>query len=418
MSETLLAEKTGKEGFFSRPLFESPFSPYISPGGAQRLALYQYHGGDHSLIYKHVLTPLNNRLIELFPWWLAPNAITVIGLAFVFVAHLVSLYYTPRLEGLAPSWAYILYAVCLFTYQTLDNLDGRQARRTGASSPLGLLFDHGCDALNVTVSTLTLCSTIQTGPTWKSGVTWWSTASVFYFTTWEELNTDYLNLPIINGPTEGLIITCGLYFWTAFVGADFWLEIEPTTGLQWNTLFIASLVGLSLVTIVNCFKNVFLSTFRSDTFGTAIARIVPFLILNVFFALWVQFSQDDILGKYPRMVWWTLGLLFSKMVTHMMVAHMCREPYAPVRKTLLPIFFLAAHAAYSFVGHLRGRSVDNSIFGDEELVLEEFFILSLVTYCHLVYNLIREACRILDIPCFTMPRKVVEKFTIGDKKFF
>jgi hypothetical protein len=35
--------------------------------------------------------------------------------------------------------------------QTLDNLDGKQARRTGSSSPLGLLFDHGCDAFNTTV---------------------------------------------------------------------------------------------------------------------------------------------------------------------------------------------------------------------------------------------------------------------------
>jgi ethanolaminephosphotransferase len=59
-------------------------------------------------------------------------------------------------------------AACLFAYQTLDNLDGRQvppptrplrasqhrrrqARRTNSSSPLGLLFDHGVDALNTTV---------------------------------------------------------------------------------------------------------------------------------------------------------------------------------------------------------------------------------------------------------------------------
>jgi len=29
----------------------------------------------------------------------------------------------------------------------LDNIDGKQARRTGTSSPLGMMFDHGCDAL-------------------------------------------------------------------------------------------------------------------------------------------------------------------------------------------------------------------------------------------------------------------------------
>ena len=31
----------------------------------------------------------------------------------------------------------------LFIYQSLDAIDGKQARRTGSSSPLGEVFDHG-----------------------------------------------------------------------------------------------------------------------------------------------------------------------------------------------------------------------------------------------------------------------------------
>ncbi len=31
----------------------------------------------------------------------------------------------------------------------LDEMDGKQARRTGNSSPLGLIFDHGCDCFSV-----------------------------------------------------------------------------------------------------------------------------------------------------------------------------------------------------------------------------------------------------------------------------
>jgi phosphatidylglycerophosphate synthase len=41
----------------------------------------------------------------------------------------------------------------LFIYQTLDAIDGKQARRTKSNSPLGELFDHGCDG----VSTGTHC---------------------------------------------------------------------------------------------------------------------------------------------------------------------------------------------------------------------------------------------------------------------
>ena len=54
----------------------------------------------------------------------------------------------PLLYIQAPSWAYLLCAVGLFVYQALDATDGKQARRTNSSSPLGELFDHGCDSVS------------------------------------------------------------------------------------------------------------------------------------------------------------------------------------------------------------------------------------------------------------------------------
>ena len=34
-----------------------------------------------------------------------------------------------------------------FIYMVFDNTDGKQARRTGSSSPLGMLFDHGLEVV-------------------------------------------------------------------------------------------------------------------------------------------------------------------------------------------------------------------------------------------------------------------------------
>lgn len=48
----------------------------------------------------------------------------------------------------APTWAYLACAIGLFIYQSLDAIDGKQARRTNSSTPLGELFDHGCDSLS------------------------------------------------------------------------------------------------------------------------------------------------------------------------------------------------------------------------------------------------------------------------------
>lgn len=42
---------------------------------------------------------------------------------------------------------YLPHALCA-NAQTLDAIDGKQARRTNTSSPLGQLFDHGCDSFS------------------------------------------------------------------------------------------------------------------------------------------------------------------------------------------------------------------------------------------------------------------------------
>ena len=45
----------------------------------------------------------------------------------------------------------------------MDNVDGKQARRTGTSSGLGELFDHGIDSLNCTLASLCETAAMGTG---------------------------------------------------------------------------------------------------------------------------------------------------------------------------------------------------------------------------------------------------------------
>jgi len=44
-------------------------------------------------------------------------------------------------------------AFSYFAYTMLDNTDGKQARRTGSSSPVGMLFDHYVDTITAAVNT-------------------------------------------------------------------------------------------------------------------------------------------------------------------------------------------------------------------------------------------------------------------------
>ena len=50
-------------------------------------------------------------------------------------------------------------------FQTLDAIDGKQARRTKTSSPLGELFDHGCDSISTIFVATSVALTIHALPT-------------------------------------------------------------------------------------------------------------------------------------------------------------------------------------------------------------------------------------------------------------
>ena len=67
------------------------------------------------------------------------------------------------LMGYIPRWLFVLNAICIFLYQTLDNLDGKQARNMKQSSPLGEMFDHGVDALACTFGAMAFLASAAPG---------------------------------------------------------------------------------------------------------------------------------------------------------------------------------------------------------------------------------------------------------------
>lgn len=136
------------------------YGAYISRHGKEGLKRYRYRGSDNSLLYNYVLNPVYNRLVVLFPMWLAPNLITVIGFLAIVVSHIITLYYSPNMHEVAPRWVYALNGCAVLFYQMMDAVDGKQARRTGSSSPLGLIFDHGCDAVRSFSRIVSLCSSM------------------------------------------------------------------------------------------------------------------------------------------------------------------------------------------------------------------------------------------------------------------
>lgn len=120
---------------------------YITKQGQENIKNFKYKGGSIAISYINLWSPLAEFIVQYIPKTIAPNTITVFGTIIHIIGNL-SLILQGKGAELSPL-SLLFFAVCVFSYYTLDNIDGKQARRTHNSSPLGMCMDHGCDVLGV-----------------------------------------------------------------------------------------------------------------------------------------------------------------------------------------------------------------------------------------------------------------------------
>ncbi|KAK9759054.1 CDP-alcohol phosphatidyltransferase [Popillia japonica] len=139
----------------------------LSDAQLRKLSEHKYSCASTSIL-DAILQGYWNWLVSKVPLWLAPNLITIVGLIINIITTLILVWYSPDAKQEAPSWACGLCALGLFVYQSLDAIDGKQARRTGSANPLGELFDHGCDSISTVFVALSACTAVQLGyyPGW------------------------------------------------------------------------------------------------------------------------------------------------------------------------------------------------------------------------------------------------------------
>lgn len=180
----------------------------LPPEGLLTLSQHKYKGGEYTWL-DNQLNKWWNTAIHWMPMWLAPNLITLLGtiamIATAFVAranmlvvegkHASGLSSDAEATGL-PAWVHAYIIASLFFYQTMDALDGKQARRTGNSTPLGQLFDHGCDALVTAICVHNISLAFGMGNTFSAVLLLVTALTVFYAAQWEERVTHTLRTQV------------------------------------------------------------------------------------------------------------------------------------------------------------------------------------------------------------------------------
>ena len=133
----------------NRPLWEiqpNMFEAPITQAGLEQLHRYKYVSGGYSPL-DNVMNHWWEFVITRVPMSVAPNVLTLMGLLCLISGFYVTFKFAPNPVEHCPDWVLLFCGIMVFCYQTLDAIDGKQARRTKAGSPLGQLFDHGCDSV-------------------------------------------------------------------------------------------------------------------------------------------------------------------------------------------------------------------------------------------------------------------------------
>lgn len=166
-------------------------------------------------IYRKILF---DPILARIPDRVVPNWITVFGVtcSLLAVAAATTASTFPALLLVA--------SLLLLTYLTADNVDGPHARRTGQTSDIGELLDHGLDGIASGAIVLTATIILDVQGIWLALVALLG-AIGFAIPFWEQLRRGVLVIPSVSN-TEGITAVVGLGVVAYATGRPPWLHFD------------------------------------------------------------------------------------------------------------------------------------------------------------------------------------------------
>jgi len=300
---------------------------------------YKYHPHNPTPLEK-IMNRFWEKAVLIIPMNVAPNTVTLIGLLAMVLSYVPMLVYDISLTKTIPNWTFSLAALLHFLYQTADALDGKQARRTHASSPLGHLFDHGCDAFSTGFLILGLLEAFQLGDDPITAFGLFATVLIiFWIFSWNQCHSTVLLLNVGGvGIVEAQYLIMFFLLVTGYYGQAFWLQ--PTAnfvpaaikGALPNHTFINTVLGAqfgftvlyTLMVVLGAISlNIIIRTLKNtDRRVYALKQNLPFLYLLGLFVVW---SQTPFYAKYRAPVYLIFSMYFSLITSRLIISGMTKE---------------------------------------------------------------------------------------------
>lgn len=289
----------------------------------ENIKKFKYKGTNDSLVYNNIVSPFLNKILDLgmVPEWIAPNVLTILSLTFNIIGFLFVFFeagndFSYKLSRLTT----LVFTITHYLYIILDNLDGKQARKTGTSSSFGMLLDHGCDVItnmcvffnvshlcrlgNESIFIEFLIITLYLG---------------FYCTTYEEYVLGEMHLGVINGPDEGN------FFIATFALISFILDNKF---YKYKIKYFYMTIGEFLI-FINFFASIltaiipfFYHVFQKKGFNALKQLIFHFIYFChiIFFPGIYSYLYKDIYGNNLTLIIFFISVLYSKIIINIQLS--------------------------------------------------------------------------------------------------
>lgn len=275
----------------------------------------------------------------------------------------------------------------------MDALDGKQARRTGTSSPLGELFDHGCDALTTVFVELAVGATIQCGHGPLLYIVVLSMLIPFFTTQWEEYFTGTLVLGYI-GVTEAQMITLGIHLAAFILGPEIFMLKIPIFGLTLtlSTWFVfACIVSGVGQTFWNMSVVFNLVSKGKAKMWNAIGYLIPIFLVVAISATW-YIANPALVSENPHTFNLMIGLVVANFVGRIIVYRVCALDASLFLELLVPLIL---------------GTLNYLVYGESLISTTTSVYLCLAVYLalymHFALSIINQMTTYLGIRCLTIP---------------
>lgn len=274
--------------------------------------------------------------------------ITVVGLAINLLCCGCALYFAFDLRSEAPSWTFLLCAIGVFLYQTLDALDGKQSFKV-QNSQIEEVYDHGCDAVSTVFVTLAVAAACQMAYHPALLFPFFLLSMVaFYSTHWvaHVTHTMVFGKVDVSEAQWSMIIVHTL---TAIYGQRMWhAHLMTVFGMRVTVLHVLAIA--SLATLVRAiFQNATMAILGKETpletLGVRIPRrraiyapLVPLAFLMVLTTINYGLGLFE---ASPAVFMMTFGLSFAKLTMTLVMMNISHGDMAAIDSSLVVPMALA-----------------------------------------------------------------------------